>query len=71
MSNIKVYNQNNEEIPADAFEIMFKGDRVVDDIDSEYQSKFPKSNEQFYIKLYVDKLPEGTTKISKIGYEYK
>ena len=44
---------------------MFKGDRVVDDIDSEYQSKFPKSNEQFYIKLYVDKLPEGTTKISK------
>ena len=71
MSNIKVYNQNNEEIPADAFEIMFKGDRVIDEVDKDYQSKFPKSNEQFYIKLYVDKLPEGTTKISKIGYEYK
>ena len=66
---------------------MFKGDRVIDEVDRDYQSKFPKSNEhevdrdyqskfpksneQFYIKLYVDKLPEGTTKISKIGYEYK
>lgn len=70
MKSIKVYNQNNEEIPADAFEIMFKGDRVIDEVDRDYQSKFPKSNEQFYIKLYVDKLPEGTTKISKIGYEY-
>lgn len=50
---------------------MFKGDRVIDEIDKEYQTKFPKSKEQFYIKIYADKLPEGTTKISKIGYKYK
>lgn len=70
LSAIKLYNQEGTEIPENAYDIVFKGDRVVDEVDKDYQSKFPKSNEQFYVKLYIDKLPEGTTKITKIGYEY-
>lgn len=40
-------------------------------MDKEYLSKFPSGkNDPFYIVLYVDKLQEGTKKVSKISYVY-
>lgn len=71
LKEIKLYDQDGKEIPSDAWEIEFPKDRKIDEADKEYLSKFPSGKkDKFYIKLYEEKLPEGTKKISKISYVY-
>lgn len=71
IQEMMLYNQDGNEIPADAWKIEFKSNRQVDEADKEYLSKFPASGEEFYIVLDIDKLPAGTTKLSKIAYKYR
>ena len=71
IKEIMLYNQDGKEIPADAWKIEFKANRKIDENDKEYLSKFPASGEEFYIVLDISKLPEGTTKLSKISYKYR
>ena len=71
IKEIVLYNQDGKEIPADAWKIEFKSNRQVSEDDKEYLSKFPASDEEFYIVLDINKLPEGTTKLGKIAYKYR
>ena len=71
LTGMKLYNQDEKEIPNEAWEIVFNSNRKIDENDKAYLEKFPARNEEFYVKLYIDKLPKGTNKISKIVYEYK
>lgn len=71
LSAIKLYTQDNQVLPDDAWEIRFKEGRTIDEADKAYQEKFPKSGEEFYIVLHTDKLPSNTTKIKNIEYLYK
>ena len=71
IEEMMLYNQDGKEIPADAWKIEFKTNRKIDENDKEYLSKFPASGEEFYIVLDISKLPEGTTKLSKISYKYR
>lgn len=71
IKEIVLYNQDGKEIPADAWKIEFKSNRQINENDKEYLSKFPASDEEFYIVLDINKLPEGTTKLGKIAYKYR
>ena len=66
-----LYNQDDKEIDKEAWKIVFRSDRKIDENDKEYLSKFPSRNEPFYIVFDLTKLPEGTTAISKIDVTYR
>lgn len=72
ITGIKLLTADGKEINSDAWEIVTVNEmegraRDIPEYDKNY--KYPYPNEQFYIKLYVDKL-NGATEISKISYEY-
>lgn len=72
ITGMKLLTSDGKEINSEAWEIVTLNEmegkaRDIPEYDKNY--KYPYPNEQFYIKIYADKL-DGATEISKIAYEY-